>query len=77
MVILNTGLDEATVIVTALREASVAKQFVVPAGSVMEFSSVEGNADGVLPQGRGSFGPDVGDQHRDGESVQRRGAAHR
>ena len=57
MVILNTGLDEAPVIVTALRDASVAKQFVVPAGSVMEFSSVEGNADGYSLKGEGLLVP--------------------
>ena len=57
MVILNAGLDEATVIVTALRDSSVAKQFVVPAGSVMEFSSVEGNADAYTLKGEGLLVP--------------------
>ena len=57
MVILNAGLDEATVIVTALREESVAEQFVVPAGTVVEFPAIDGNADAYTLKGEGLLVP--------------------
>ena len=43
-VILNAGLDDATVVITAHREQSAAEQYVVPAGTVLEVDPIEGNA---------------------------------
>jgi hypothetical protein len=56
-VILNAGLDDATVIVTAHREQSAAQQYVVPAGSVIEVGSIEGNANAYTVKGEGSLVP--------------------
>lgn len=43
-VILNAGLEDATVVVTAHREQSAAEQYVVAAGTVLEVDLIEGNA---------------------------------
>lgn len=55
MVILNVGLDEASVIVTALRDASVAEQFALPAGTVVEFGAIDGISNGYTVKGEGQF----------------------
>jgi hypothetical protein len=53
MVIVNTGLDEVTATITAVRDASVAQQVTVPAGTVIEFPAVEGGADAYTLSGDG------------------------
>jgi hypothetical protein len=57
MVILNAGLDEANVVVTALRDQSVAQQFPVPAGTVVQIPAIEGNANAYLLEGEGLLVP--------------------
>jgi hypothetical protein len=56
-VILNAGLDETTVVVTAHREQSAAQQFVVPGGGVIEVPAIEGNANAYTVRGEGSLVP--------------------
>jgi len=53
MVIVNTGLEETTATITAVRDASVAQQVTVPAGIVIEFPAVEGGADAYTLSGDG------------------------
>jgi len=53
LVIVNTGLDEVTATITAVREASVAQQITVPAGTVIEVPAVEGGADAYTVSGDG------------------------
>ncbi|MGA7096615.1 MAG: DUF5719 family protein [Acidimicrobiia bacterium] len=55
LVILNTGLDDATVVVTDHRPDSVAEQFVVPAGQVVEFEAIVGTGDGYSVTGDGDL----------------------
>jgi hypothetical protein len=57
MVILNAGIEEATVVVTSLREESTAEQFPVPAATVVEFPAVGGNADAYTLRGEGLLVP--------------------
>jgi hypothetical protein len=57
MVILNTGLEETTVVVAAQKEESVAREFPVPAGAVVEFQAVEGTADAYTLRGEGLLVP--------------------
>jgi hypothetical protein len=54
-VILNAGLDDATVVVTAHREQSAAEQYVVAAGTVLEVDPIEGNANAYSVRGEGSL----------------------
>lgn len=54
-VILNTGLDDATVVVTAHREQSAAEQYVVAAGTVLEVDPIEGNAAAYSVKSEGSL----------------------
>jgi hypothetical protein len=54
-VILNAGLDDATVVVTAHREQSAAEQYVVAAGTVLELEPIEGNANAYSVRGEGSL----------------------
>jgi hypothetical protein len=54
-VILNAGIDETTVVVTAHREQSAAKQFAVPGGGVVEVPSFDGNANAYTVRGEGSL----------------------
>ena len=56
-VILNAGLDETTVVVTAHREQSAAQQFAVPGGGVIEVPAIEGNANAYTVRGEGSLVP--------------------
>jgi hypothetical protein len=57
MVIVNTGLEETTVVVTAQKEESIAREFPVPAGAVVEFQAVEGNAEAYTLRGDGLLVP--------------------
>jgi hypothetical protein len=54
-VILNAGLDDATVVVTAHREQSAAERYVVAAGTVLEVDPIEGNANAYSVRGEGSL----------------------
>jgi hypothetical protein len=54
-VILNAGLDDATVVVTAHREQSAAEQYVVAAGTVLEVEPIEGNSNAYSVKGEGSL----------------------
>jgi len=54
-VILNAGLDDATVVVTAHREQSEAEQYVVAAGTVLEVDPIEGNANAYSVKSEGSL----------------------
>jgi len=56
-VVLNAGLEEATVVVTALRDQSVANEYAVPAGTVLEVPAVEGGANAYTVKGEGSLVP--------------------
>jgi hypothetical protein len=56
-VVLNAGIDDATVVVTAHREESAARQFVVPAGTVIEVPIVEGGANAYSVRGEGALVP--------------------
>ena len=56
-VVLNAGIDDATVVVTAHREESAARQFVVPAGTVVEVPIVEGGANAYSVRGEGALVP--------------------
>ncbi len=56
-VILNAGLDEDTVIVTARRAQSAAKQFALPAGTVLEVPAFEGGANAYAVRGQGALVP--------------------
>lgn len=42
MLMLNTGLEDADVVLTSLRDQSQARQLLVPAGQVVEFAGIEG-----------------------------------
>ncbi|MFZ0627465.1 MAG: DUF5719 family protein [Acidimicrobiia bacterium] len=53
LVVLNTGLDDATVVVTDHRPDSVAEQFSVAAGQVVEFGAIVGTGDGYSVTGDG------------------------
>ncbi|MDP9145812.1 MAG: DUF5719 family protein [Actinomycetota bacterium] len=57
MVILNAGLEQATVVVTAQKEESIARELTIPAGGVLEFQAVEGNADAYTLRGEGLLVP--------------------
>ncbi|MGH8916660.1 MAG: DUF5719 family protein [Acidimicrobiia bacterium] len=57
MVILNSGLEEAIVVVTAQRAESVAQEIPVPAGSVIEVEALEGNANAYTLKGEGLLVP--------------------
>ncbi len=57
VVILNAGLDEDTVIVTARRAQSAAKQFALPAGTVLEVPAFEGGANAYAVRGLGALVP--------------------
>jgi hypothetical protein len=57
MVILNAGLDEATVTVTAISDAPVAQEVSVPAGTVVEFPAIEGGAHAYTLNGEGLLVP--------------------
>ncbi|MGH8873487.1 MAG: DUF5719 family protein [Acidimicrobiia bacterium] len=56
-VILNAGLDEATVVVTALRDQPAAQQLTVPAGTVIEVPAIEGGANAYSVTGEGLLVP--------------------
>lgn len=55
LVILNTGLDDANVIITDHRRQSIARQFPVPAGSVIEAPGIVGTGDGYSVSGDGDL----------------------
>lgn len=57
IVILNAGLEEATVVVTSQKDESVAQEITVPAGTVMEFQAAEGNADAYTVRSGGLLVP--------------------
>jgi hypothetical protein len=56
-VVLNAGLDDASVVVTAHREESAAQRFVVPAGTVIEVPVFEGGANAYSVRGEGALVP--------------------
>jgi hypothetical protein len=56
-VVLNAGLDDATVIVTAHRDQSAARQYDVPAGTVIEVAAIEGGANAYSVRGEGALVP--------------------
>jgi hypothetical protein len=56
-VVLNAGLDDATVIVTAHRDQSAARQYEVPAGTVIEVAAIEGGANAYSVKGGGALVP--------------------
>jgi hypothetical protein len=55
VVILNAGLDEDRVTVTARREEPVTQEVVVPAGTVVQIPSVEGRANAYTVEGGGDL----------------------
>lgn len=55
MVLLNPGLDEATVTVSSAGEAPAEQDIVVPAGTVVEFPAMEGAADAYTLSGQGAL----------------------
>jgi hypothetical protein len=56
-VILNAGLEEDVVVVTARRDQSVAQEHAIPAGMVLEIPAVEGGANAYTLKGSGSLVP--------------------
>lgn len=56
-VVLNAGLDDTTVVVTAHRAESAARQHVVPAGTVIEVPAIEGGANAYSVKGEGALVP--------------------
>lgn len=56
-VILNTGLEEDTVVVTARRDQSAAQELTLPAGTVLEVPAIEGGANAYTVRGEGSLVP--------------------
>jgi hypothetical protein len=56
-VILNAGIEEDTVVVTARRDQSAAQEFTVPAGTVLEVPAIEGGANAYTVKGEGSLVP--------------------
>jgi hypothetical protein len=56
-VVLNAGLDDATVIVTAHRDQSAARQYDVPAGTVIEVAAIDGGANAYSVRGEGALVP--------------------
>ena len=57
VVILNAGIDESTVTVTAHSEQSVAEQFSLAGGGVIEFPAFAGNANAYTVEGEGFLVP--------------------
>ena len=55
--ILNAGLEEDVVVVTARRDQSVAQEHTIPAGMVLEVPAVEGGANAYTLKGIGSLVP--------------------
>ncbi len=57
MVILNAGIEDSSVVVTALREQSTAVELPIPAGGVVELASEGGAARAHTVRGEGLFVP--------------------
>jgi hypothetical protein len=57
MVVLNAGIEDSSVIVTALRDESVAVELPIGGGTVVEHTAVAGSADGYTVRGEGLFVP--------------------
>jgi len=54
-VILNAGLEEASVVLTARRAQTAAKELTVPAGTVVQVQAVEGRASAYTVEGSGDL----------------------
>jgi hypothetical protein len=54
-VILNSGLEEDSVVITALREQSVAQELSIPAGTVVQVPAIEGGANSYTVKGSGDL----------------------
>jgi hypothetical protein len=55
LLILNAGLEEDTVLVTALRDQSASQEITVPAGMVVEVPAMEGGANAYTVEGQGEL----------------------
>jgi hypothetical protein len=51
VVVFNPGIEEATIVVTARRSRSRAREVVIPAGAVLEVETFDGQADGYVVTG--------------------------
>jgi hypothetical protein len=55
LLILNAGLEEDTVLVTALRDQPASQEITVPAGMVVEVPAMEGGANAYTVEGQGEL----------------------
>jgi hypothetical protein len=53
LLVLNSGLEEDTVLVTARRDQTVAQEIPLPAGMVVELPAIEGGANAYTVEGQG------------------------